>query len=92
MAIARHSFDTSLCDWLESLPEVERIPQFWRLWTAHEAVLKQRGERSGKWISSVCRSRRYARQASFYITLPLKTGLSLVAVSSHFPRILARSW
>jgi 4'-phosphopantetheinyl transferase len=43
MAIARHSFDASLCDWLESLPEVEHIPQFWRLWTAHEAVLKQRG-------------------------------------------------
>lgn len=43
MAIARHSFDASLCDWLESLSEVERIPQFWRLWTAHEAVLKQRG-------------------------------------------------
>lgn len=43
MAIARHSFAANLCDWLESLPEVEHIPQFWRLWTAHEAVLKQRG-------------------------------------------------
>ena len=43
MEIARHSFDANLCDWLESLPEVEHIPQFWRLWTAHEAVLKQRG-------------------------------------------------
>lgn len=43
MNIARHSFDKPLCDWLESLPEAEQIGQFWRLWTAHEAVLKQRG-------------------------------------------------
>ncbi|WBM69250.1 4'-phosphopantetheinyl transferase superfamily protein [Buttiauxella sp. WJP83] len=43
MAIARHSFDEPLCDWLESLPEAQQIGQFWRIWTAHEAVLKQRG-------------------------------------------------
>ncbi|MGB7800139.1 4'-phosphopantetheinyl transferase superfamily protein [Buttiauxella sp.] len=43
MAIARHSFDEPLCDWLESLPDAQQIPQFWRIWTAHEAVLKQRG-------------------------------------------------
>ena len=43
MAIARYSFAAHLCDWLESLSEVEQIVQFWRIWTAHEAVLKQRG-------------------------------------------------
>ncbi|HKM96743.1 MAG TPA: 4'-phosphopantetheinyl transferase superfamily protein [Buttiauxella sp.] len=43
MAIARHSFSAPLCDWLESLPPSQQILQFWRLWTAHEAVLKQRG-------------------------------------------------
>ncbi|OAT18153.1 4'-phosphopantetheinyl transferase [Buttiauxella gaviniae ATCC 51604] len=43
MAIARHSFGAPLCDWLESLPEDEKMVSFWRLWTAHEAVLKQRG-------------------------------------------------
>ncbi|RPH30002.1 4'-phosphopantetheinyl transferase superfamily protein [Buttiauxella warmboldiae] len=43
MAIARHSFAAHLCEWLAALPQCEQIPQFWRLWTAHEAVLKQRG-------------------------------------------------
>jgi 4'-phosphopantetheinyl transferase len=43
MAVARHSFSTGLVEWLEALPVEEQLQAFWRLWTAHEAVLKQQG-------------------------------------------------
>ncbi|MCT4706072.1 4'-phosphopantetheinyl transferase superfamily protein [Enterobacteriaceae bacterium H16N7] len=43
MSVARHSFSGGLVDWLERLPLQEQLPAFWRLWTAHEAVLKQQG-------------------------------------------------
>jgi 4'-phosphopantetheinyl transferase len=43
MAIARHSFGAPLSNWLESLPGDKQMLEFWRMWTAHEAVLKQQG-------------------------------------------------
>ncbi|MEL4014483.1 4'-phosphopantetheinyl transferase superfamily protein [Dryocola clanedunensis] len=43
MAVARHSFSAGLVEWLEALPVEEQLHAFWRLWTAHEAVLKQQG-------------------------------------------------
>lgn len=43
MAVARHSFSPLLVDRLASLPPDQQPAAFWRLWTAHEAVLKQRG-------------------------------------------------
>jgi 4'-phosphopantetheinyl transferase len=42
-AVAKHSFSPALNDWLEGLPEAQQLTAFWRLWTAHEAVVKQRG-------------------------------------------------
>lgn len=42
-AVAKHSFSPTLNDWLEGLPEGQQLTAFWRLWTAHEAVIKQRG-------------------------------------------------
>lgn len=42
-AVARHSFSPALNDWLEGLPEAQQLTAFWRVWTAHEAVVKQRG-------------------------------------------------
>lgn len=43
MAVAQHSFSPALCGWLAALSPDERPSAFWRLWTAHEAVIKQRG-------------------------------------------------
>ena len=43
MAVARNSFSAGLVEWLEALPVEEQLHAFWRLWTAHEAVLKQQG-------------------------------------------------
>jgi 4'-phosphopantetheinyl transferase len=43
MAVAQHGFSPELYAWLAALPEDLRLPAFWKLWTAHEAVLKQRG-------------------------------------------------
>ncbi|HEY3589359.1 MAG TPA: 4'-phosphopantetheinyl transferase superfamily protein [Buttiauxella sp.] len=43
LAVAQHSFSPQLYDWLVNLHEHEQLPAFWKLWTAHEAVVKQRG-------------------------------------------------
>ncbi len=43
LAVAQHSFAPALCEWLTALPPDEQLPAFWKLWTAHEAVLKQQG-------------------------------------------------
>lgn len=43
MGVARHSFSPELYHWLESQPVDEQLCAFWRLWTAHEAVVKQQG-------------------------------------------------
>lgn len=43
LAVAQYSFAPALYDWLVRLPPDEQLPAFWRLWTAHEAVLKQQG-------------------------------------------------
>lgn len=43
LAVARHSFAPELYDWLVTLPDEEQLSAFWRLWTAHEAVVKQQG-------------------------------------------------
>lgn len=43
LTVAQHSFSPELFNWLVNLPEEARLPAFWRLWTAHEAVVKQQG-------------------------------------------------
>lgn len=43
MAVAQHSFAPQLYDWLVSLHVDDQLPAFWKLWTAHEAVVKQQG-------------------------------------------------
>ncbi|MEW7311466.1 4'-phosphopantetheinyl transferase superfamily protein [Buttiauxella gaviniae] len=43
MGVAQHSFAPELYAWLANLPEDEQLPAFWKLWTAHEAVVKQQG-------------------------------------------------
>lgn len=43
LAVAQHSFAPTLYEWLAALPADEQLPAFWKLWTAHEAVLKQQG-------------------------------------------------
>lgn len=43
LAVAQHSFAPALYDWLTALPSDEQLAAFWKLWTAHEAVLKQQG-------------------------------------------------
>lgn len=42
-AVAQHSFAAPLYEQLLELPEEEQLAEFWRFWTAHEAVVKQRG-------------------------------------------------
>lgn len=43
LGVAQHSFTPELYDWLVSLPADDQLPAFWKLWTAHEAVVKQQG-------------------------------------------------
>ncbi len=43
LGVAQHSFAPELYDWLVSLPTDDQLPAFWKLWTAHEAVVKQQG-------------------------------------------------
>lgn len=43
LGVAQHSFAPELSDWLVSLPTDDQLPAFWKLWTAHEAVVKQQG-------------------------------------------------
>jgi 4'-phosphopantetheinyl transferase len=43
LAVAQHSFAADLYRWLAALPSDEQLPAFWKLWTAHEAVVKQQG-------------------------------------------------
>ncbi len=43
LAVAQHSFAPALYARLAALPPDEQLAAFWKLWTAHEAVLKQQG-------------------------------------------------
>ncbi|MCA1923837.1 4'-phosphopantetheinyl transferase superfamily protein [Buttiauxella noackiae] len=43
LAVAQHSFTPELYRWLENLTTDNQLPAFWKLWTAHEAVVKQQG-------------------------------------------------
>lgn len=45
MAIAAAAFSPACLHWLSQQPHP--LPAFWQLWTAHEAILKQRGQ--GVW-------------------------------------------
>lgn len=44
LEIARHYFSSREYAWLAAQPEEEVCAEFWRLWTAREAILKQKGE------------------------------------------------
>lgn len=75
LAVAQHSFAPALYAWLVALPPEEQLPAFWRLWTAHEAVLKQQG--GTVWqiaslqlaLATLCPAGRYLRHLTVHDTL-----------------------
>lgn len=93
MGVARHSFSPELYHWLESQPVDEQLCAFWRLWTAHEAVVKQQGERYGKWPRFNYRSRVFARRTAIFVILPLRILWSPVAAHTLLLRLFHQnSW
>ncbi|MCT4717454.1 4'-phosphopantetheinyl transferase superfamily protein [Enterobacteriaceae bacterium H18W14] len=75
LAVAQHSFAPDIYAWLAALPSDKQLPAFWKLWTAHEAVLKQQGgtvwqiATLGLPLATLCPPGRYLTHLAVHNTL-----------------------